>query len=106
MSCRKISRHYSFQLHPFNRLERTRKHEKVSEAEIQTDRDANRPRQLRLDQLLQLVGVAQTGGEAKILIQAGEVAVNGEIDTRRKRKLHSGDRVQFDGQSFSVDEFV
>ncbi|PSB14992.1 RNA-binding protein [filamentous cyanobacterium CCP1] len=57
---------------------------------------------IRLDQFLKWAGVAQTGGEAKVLIQFGEVEVNGEVETRRGRKLVEGDRVSFDGQAFTV----
>lgn len=78
----------------------------MSDAETRTDQKTEKSKPLRLDQLLQLVGIAQTGGQAKFLIQGGEVAVNGEIDTRRKRQLSAGDVVQFDGQDFSVDEFL
>lgn len=46
---------------------------------------------IRLDQFLKLQGVAGTGGQAKMMIQGGDVAVNGEIDTRRGRKLVPGD---------------
>ena len=78
----------------------------MSDAETDADQKTETPKQLRLDQLLQLVGIAQTGGQAKFLIQGGEIAVNGEIDTRRKRKLSAGDVVQFDGQDFPIDEFI
>lgn len=58
---------------------------------------------IKLDQYLKLVGIVQTGGEAKVLIQTGEVKVNDEVETRRGRKLVKGDRVLFQGQSFQVD---
>lgn len=58
---------------------------------------------IQLDQFLKLMGAVQTGGEAKYLIQAGEVQVNDAIETRRKRKLHSGDRVEMAGQVWEVD---
>lgn len=64
------------------------------------------PRQLRLDQFLQLSGTAQTGGHAKLLIQGGQVTVNGEPETRRKRKLAAGDVVGFEDNICSVDEFL
>ena len=48
---------------------------------------------IRLDQFMKLVGLAKSGGEAKHLIQNGEVLVNGEVETRRSKKLHAGDRV-------------
>jgi ribosome-associated protein len=53
--------------------------------------DANEPEPIRLDQFLKRRGVTGTGGQAKWLIQDGEVRVNGEVETRRRRKLHPGD---------------
>lgn len=49
---------------------------------------------MTLGQALKASGVAGTGGEAKILIQYGEVRVNGEVETRRGRKLQAGDVVE------------
>jgi ribosome-associated protein len=57
---------------------------------------------LRLDDALKLAGVAGTGGQAKHLIQQGEVRVNGEVETRRKRKLVEGDVVEVGGESFEI----
>ncbi|MFA5507432.1 MAG: RNA-binding S4 domain-containing protein [Vulcanimicrobiota bacterium] len=48
---------------------------------------------IRLDQFLKLAGLVGTGGEAKALIQDGAVTVNGEVETRRGRKLQAGDVV-------------
>ena len=48
-------------------------------------------------------GVAPTGGQAKLMIQGGDVQVNGTLETRRGRKLVSGDRVTVGGQTFDVD---
>jgi len=50
---------------------------------------------IRLDQFMKLVGLARSGGHAKHLIQAGQVLVNGVVETRRSRKLHPDDRVTF-----------
>jgi ribosome-associated protein len=58
---------------------------------------------IRLDQFLKLQGLAGTGGQAKRLIQDGQVTVNGEVDTRRGRKLRQGDVVAIDGQEFVVE---
>lgn len=58
---------------------------------------------ITLGQFLKLMGVAQTGGHAKILVQSGEVEVNGEIETRRGRKMKNGDRVSALGQTFEVN---
>lgn len=57
---------------------------------------------IKLDQFLKLVGVVQTGGQAKLLIQAGEVMVNGVVETRRGRKLFKGDRVVTMGETLTV----
>ena len=48
---------------------------------------------IKLDQFLKYQGVAQTGGEAKLMIWDEAVLVNDEIETRRGRKLVNGDRV-------------
>ena len=61
---------------------------------------------LRLDQFLKLSGIAGTGGHAKVLIQGGEVHVNGDLEIRRRRKLVAGDVIQFEGQSYPVDDFI
>lgn len=58
---------------------------------------------IKLDQFLKLVGIVQTGGQAKLLIQAGEVQVNGTVETRRGRKLVQGDRVSTMGETFKVE---
>ena len=50
---------------------------------------------MKLDQFLKWHNVVSTGGEAKILIKSGEIKVNGEIETRRGRKLVMGDKVMF-----------
>lgn len=56
---------------------------------------------IKLDSLLKLAGVG-TGGQAKILIQNGEVKVNGEICTMRGKKMRSGDYAEYDGSRFEV----
>ncbi|HEY9600043.1 MAG TPA: RNA-binding S4 domain-containing protein [Allocoleopsis sp.] len=58
---------------------------------------------IKLDQFLKWVGAAQTGGEAKLMIQEGEVRVNGAIENRRGRKLVSGDRVIVNGKTYRVE---
>lgn len=57
---------------------------------------------IKLDQFLKLMGAVQTGGQAKLLIQSGEVEVNGEVETRRGRKLTIGDRVLVMGEVYDV----
>lgn len=58
---------------------------------------------ITLNQFLKFVGIADTGGQAKMMIQAGEVLVNGQVDTRRGRQLVTGDRVTVGSQTFEVD---
>ncbi len=50
---------------------------------------------IKLDNLLKFSGLAQTGGEAKVLIQSGQVLVNGEVCTMRGKKMRDGDRAQY-----------
>ena len=57
---------------------------------------------IELDSFLKFAGVCYTGGEAKIAIKEGCVAVNGEICTMRKKKLYDGDVVEIDEQTFAV----
>lgn len=57
---------------------------------------------IRLGQFLKLADLIDTGGEAKILIASGDVTVNGEVDTRRGRRLHPGDVVEVLGRRARV----
>ncbi|WP_414752508.1 RNA-binding S4 domain-containing protein [Anabaena sp. CCY 9910] len=61
---------------------------------------------IKLDQFLKLVGIAPTGGQAKLMIIDGDVKVNGEVETRRGRKLVSSDRVTVAGQVFEVGDVI
>ena len=54
---------------------------------------------IKLDSLLKLSGLYQTGGEAKNAIQAGNVTVNGMICTQRGKKIRIGDRVTVNDQT-------
>ncbi len=58
---------------------------------------------IQLDQYLKWKGLVSTGGQAKLAIQAGQVWVNGAVETRRKKKLKAGDKVTFAGRTFVVD---
>ena len=58
---------------------------------------------IKLGQFMKWQNLVQTGGEAKIRIQGGEVIVNGSIETRRGRKLVTGDVVTFNGKSYEVN---
>lgn len=52
---------------------------------------------IKLDQFLKWANLAATGGEAKLMVQEGNVLVNGEIETRRGRTLVPGDEVEVKG---------
>lgn len=52
---------------------------------------------IALDQLLKLHGAAGSGGEAHALVDAGEVRVDGAVDTRRRAKIRAGQRVEVSG---------
>ncbi len=58
---------------------------------------------IKLDQFLKWQGIVQTGGEAKLRIKDGEIAVNGEVETRRGRKLVEGDRVTIEHTTYEVE---
>lgn len=51
---------------------------------------------IRLGQFLKLAAIADSGAEARALVEAGEVLVNGEPENRRGRQLHRGDLVEVD----------
>lgn len=57
---------------------------------------------IKLGQALKLAGIAASGVEAKIMIEEGEVTVNGEAENRRGRKLRSSDTFSVRGESFVI----
>ena len=57
---------------------------------------------IKLDSFLKWQNLVETGGQAKLLIQEGEVRVNGKIETRRGRKLVTGDKVTYKGKTLTV----
>ena len=57
-----------------------------------------------LDQFLKLNGIADTGGQAKLMIQGGEVKVNGLVETRRRRQIAVGDVIETSGKTWVVQE--
>ena len=58
---------------------------------------------IRLDSVLKMCDAVQTGGHAKIVIQEGEVRVNGEICTQRGKKLRKGDNAEFERVIYIVE---
>lgn len=59
---------------------------------------------IKLGQTLKAAGLVDSGVVAKDVIQNGEVKVNGEIDTRRGRKLYDGDVVTFMDQTIKIEQ--
>ena len=58
---------------------------------------------IRLDAFLKMNDAVQSGGHAKIVIQEGEVKVNGEVCTMRGKKLRKGDNAEFERIIYIVD---
>ena len=58
---------------------------------------------IRLDSFLKMCDAVQTGGHAKIVIQEGEVRVNGETCTQRGKKLRKGDNAEFERVIYIVE---
>jgi len=59
---------------------------------------------IELGDFLKVIGLAATGGQAKVLIRAGVVLVDGTVETRIRRKLRNGMAVEHEGKKFIVDE--
>lgn len=59
---------------------------------------------IELNTFLRIMGVEGTGGRIKLIIRSGAVKVNGEIETRNKRKLKAGDIVEYLGKKYEVEE--
>ena len=57
---------------------------------------------IKLGQALKLANLVEQGSDAKVVIQDGEVEVNGEVELRRGRKLYPGDVVDFDGEQILI----
>ena len=57
---------------------------------------------IKLGQAMKKAGMVDSGVDAKFIIQDGQVKVNGEVDTRRGRKLYSGDVFEFNGEEVKV----
>lgn len=58
---------------------------------------------IKLDALLKYASLVSSGGEAKMLIQDGQILVNGEICTMRGKKIRSGDRVSFGDKEVVIE---
>ena len=58
---------------------------------------------IKLDSLLKFSGLCDSGGNAKAIIQSGEVTVNGEVCLMRGKKIKNGDTVTFNGQTLKIN---
>ena len=59
---------------------------------------------IKLDALLKYAGAVDTGGQSKLVIQDGLVTVNGEICTMRGKKMRHGDKAEFQGVIYQVEQ--
>ena len=59
---------------------------------------------IKLESFLKLTNLCESGGLAKTMIKEGMVTVNGEVETRRGRKLYKGDKISFEGNEFIIGE--
>ena len=57
---------------------------------------------IKLDSFLKWCGAASLGSVSKIYVQDGQVKVNGEVETRRGKKLTNGDTVEFEGKIYKI----
>ena len=57
---------------------------------------------IKLQDAMKYANIVYSGGEAKTLIQEGNVTVNGEVCTMRGKKLHNGDKFEFNGQTYLI----
>ena len=57
---------------------------------------------IKLQDALKFANVVYSGGEAKVLILDGQVKVNGEVCTMRGKKLRSGDKFTFNGETYLI----
>lgn len=58
---------------------------------------------IELIKLLKLLHIAQSGGHAKIMVEDGEVKLNGEVEYRKRAKLRQGDVVETSGEKISIE---
>ena len=57
---------------------------------------------IKLDQLVKFAGLAETGAKAKILIELGEFNINGELCTKRGKKIKPGDVIDFKNKKYKI----
>lgn len=77
-----------------------RQHECKGGRKMQTIEITKEP--VELYKILKFESLVSSGGEAKVVIDNGLVSVNGNIETRRRKKIVDGDRIEFGGEKFVI----
>jgi ribosome-associated protein len=72
----------------------------ILESSMRTIQLTNEP--LELYKILKFDGIVNTGGAAKLVISDGQVTVNGEVETRKRRKIIDKDTIEFGGEVIEV----
>jgi ribosome-associated protein len=57
---------------------------------------------VELHKILKFEGLVPSGGVAKMAIEAGDVIVNGEVETRKRKKMVAGDVIEFNGEKIRL----
>ncbi len=57
---------------------------------------------IKLDQLVKFAGIAESGAKAKILVELGEFNVNGELCTKRGKKIKPGDIIEYKSKKYKI----
>ena len=57
---------------------------------------------VELFKILKFEGLVENGGEAKAVIEQGKVKVNGEVETRKRKQISAGDRIEFAGTAYHI----
>ena len=58
---------------------------------------------VELYKILKFEGMVASGGEAKVVVAAGQVLVNGKIDTRKRKKIVAGDTIEFNKEKIAIE---
>ena len=59
---------------------------------------------IKLEQMMKLAGLVESGSDAKALIQEGHVKVNGSVELQRGKKLRQGDQIEFEGIVYEIEQ--
>lgn len=78
-------------------IDKSMNNEKKNEHVLEINTDT-----IELYKVLKLEGLASSGGEAKLVIADGQVRVNGEVETRKRKKIVAGDLIKFAGELISI----